>query len=64
METNFKQEPVKEETEKGYIKLYKNSRGYNWEIKAYEGMNQEEFKLLLKKIKELNTEIEMEFSNE
>jgi len=62
MEVDYK-EAVKEGNEAGYIKLYKNSRGYNWEIKAFLGSNKEDFKPLIKTIKELNTEIEETFSN-
>ena len=42
------------QTEKGYIKLYKNTKGYNWEIKLHEGKETEAFKELAEQIDELN----------
>lgn len=40
--------------DKGYIKLMKMTKNYNWEIKAYEDMNKASFEDLLKKLDELN----------
>lgn len=48
--------------EKGYIKLYKNSRGFNWEIKAYEDMDEKVYDELLAKILKLNEQIQEEFT--
>lgn len=42
------------QTDIGYIKLYKNTRGYNWEIKLHEGKENEQFKQLIAQIEELN----------
>jgi len=43
-----------QQTEIGYIKLYKNSKNYNWEIKLFEGKDSKAFKDLIEKIDELN----------
>jgi len=40
--------------DKGYIKLMKMTKNYNWEIKAYEEMDEKSFADLLKKLDELN----------
>lgn len=42
------------QNEKGYIKLYKNSRGYNWEIKNYEEKDPKALKDLIKDLEEIN----------
>ena len=42
------------QTEKGYVKLYKNSRGYNWEIKCFVGDEQKEHEKLIKQVESLN----------
>ena len=41
-------------TEKGYIKITKNSRGYNWETKMQEGADLEDFKKLVENIKAID----------
>lgn len=37
-----------------YVKLIKNSKNYNWEIKGYEGIDEAAMKLLIEKIDEFN----------
>ena len=48
------QHPITEQKES--IKLIKNSKGYNWEIKLLE--------LDIEKLEKLNKEMEMKFKNE
>lgn len=43
--------------DKGYIKLYKNTKGYNWEVKMYEGKLAKEFEELMKQLEEVNSEM-------
>ena len=45
----------------GYIKLYKNTKNYNWEIKLHEDKNTEQFKLLIDQLDKLNTEMLTKF---
>ena len=41
----------------GYIKIVKNTKGYNWEIKVYENMDIEKMRDLKSKLNILNTEM-------
>jgi hypothetical protein len=50
--------------ENGYIKLIKNTKGYNWEIKIHENKDGEVFKKLIEQIDELNTMMKERFGNE
>lgn len=52
------------QTEKGYIKLLKNTKNYNWEIKLYEGKDTEAFKKLIEDIETLNNIMLSKFSQE
>lgn len=66
METNFKNEPIKAENEKGYIKLMKNetSKGivsYSWDIKVVEDGSEEVVKKLINLIEELNGQMSERF---
>ena len=38
----------------GYIKLDKNTKGYNWEIKAYDNMDEAKMRDLIEKINRIN----------
>jgi hypothetical protein len=38
----------------GYIKLDKNTKGYNWEIKAYDNMDEKKMLDLIEKINRIN----------
>jgi len=51
-------------TEKAYIKLYKQTKGYNWEIKGYEDTDFENMNLLKEKINKLNDELLEMFAGE
>jgi hypothetical protein len=37
-----------------YIKLIKNSKNYNWEIKGYEGLDESAMKTLIERIESFN----------
>lgn len=49
--------------DKGYIKLYKNSKGYNWEIKVFTE-NNEKVEDLVKRQVEIDLNLRQEFDNE
>ena len=50
--------------DKGYIKLIKNTKNYNWEIKGYEDLDVAVMKELIKKLNELNSELVKLYGNE
>ena len=56
------EEKIQAIVDKGYIKIYKNTRGFNWEIKAFEDMDTDSYKELINKVKELNSLIEELFT--
>jgi hypothetical protein len=47
--------------EQAYIKLYKNSKGYNWEVKAYQKTTSEQLAEIKEKITKINNELLDEF---
>jgi len=49
--------------ELGYIKIYKNSRGFNWEIKIHEGKDVAEFDKLITKLEALNNTMLTKFGD-
>ena len=50
-------EDSKAENQKGYIKIYKNTKGYNWEIKALEDFSVDNYKELVAKLQQINNEM-------
>lgn len=54
-------ESTKTITDKAYIKLYKNSRGYNWEIKAYQDVTDEDLSKIKEKLLKINNDLANEF---
>jgi hypothetical protein len=48
---------LEEGREQAYIKLYKNTKGYNWEVKAYSKTTDEELSNIKEKITKLNDEL-------
>lgn len=50
--------------EKGYIKLTKNTKGYNWEFKLYEDCEESAYNELINKIKRINELLVESFGNE
>lgn len=52
------------QNEKGYIKIMKMSKGYNWEIKAYEDMDEAKYNELIEKIKRVDSVINEKFSGD
>ena len=50
--------------EVGYIKLYKNTKNYNWEIKLHEGKDTPAFKLLIDQLNEINIEMLTKFGGQ
>ena len=50
-------------TDIGYIKLYKNTKGYNWEIKMHENKENESYKKLIDNINEIDEIMQSKFTS-
>ena len=50
-------EDQREEQQKPYIKLSKNSRGHNWEIKAFDDTEIETLKEIKERLLKINQEL-------
>lgn len=60
---NIDQEALVAQGDKGYIKLMKNPKNFAWEIKMFEGTNEEDMKKLKAKIDKLNDEMIGRYGN-